>query len=62
MHITIEVKSVYGTMKCYPVCEQAKIFAQIAGTNTLTHTTLCKIERLGYEIVSIANADYSQAA
>ncbi len=60
--ITIEVKSVYGVMKIYPVCEKAKLFAEIAGSKTLTLGTVRKIERLGYAVISTANADYSQAA
>lgn len=60
--ITIEVKSVYGTLKIYPVCDRAKIFAEIAGSKTLTLGTVRKIERLGYQVISMANADYSQAA
>lgn len=50
MQIEIEVKKVYGESKVYPVCDKAKLFALIAGTTTLTHSTLCYVERLGYEI------------
>lgn len=56
MAITVEVRSVFGQTKVYPVCATAQAFAEIAGTATLTHRTLCQIERLGYEIISIANA------
>jgi hypothetical protein len=31
------------------VCEQAKLFARIAGTETLTSKTLALIAKLGYE-------------
>lgn len=58
MQITIEVRSVYGTTKVYPACEKAKTFAQIAGTKTLSHFTLCAIESLGYTIVSTANTNW----
>jgi hypothetical protein len=34
-----EIKKVYGEEKVYPVCEDAKTFAQIAGTKTLTLET-----------------------
>ena len=47
MEIIVKVKSVYGEEKVYPVCDKAKMFAKIAGTTTLTHATLCLIERLG---------------
>ena len=62
MTITVEVKSVYGQLKVYPVCSGAKLFAEIAGSKTLTHATLSKVEALGYEIISMANADYRKAA
>lgn len=60
--ITVEVRNVYGTLKCYPVCERARSFAKIAGTSILTRSVLREIERMGFEIVSLANADYRQAA
>jgi hypothetical protein len=48
--IEIELRDIYGETKAYPANEQAKIFAQLVGTKTLTHNTLCLIERLGFEI------------
>lgn len=51
--IEIEVRSVYGSLKVYPVNEQAKLLAQIAGTTTLTHATLCFAERMGFSIVEV---------
>lgn len=60
--ITVEVRSIYGEQKVYPMCPRSKLFAEIAGTKTLTHYTLCKVEALGYEIISIANADWRKAA
>lgn len=62
MEIIVEVKSVYGVNKVYPVCTNAQIFAQIAGSKTLTHSVLCKIERLGYTIVAGANANWKECA
>tara|TARA_R100000664_G_C2730491_1_gene121166 strand:- start:744 stop:995 length:252 start_codon:yes stop_codon:yes gene_type:complete len=49
--IVVEIRNVYGEDKVYPVCEHAKIFADIAGTKTLTEDTLDKIESLGYELI-----------
>ena len=46
--IKIEVRDVYGRQKIYPICENAKRFARIAGTTTLTFATLKLIEELGY--------------
>ena len=51
--IEIEVRNIYGESKVYPVCDKAKTFASIAGTTTLTHGTLCLVERLGYVIMNV---------
>jgi hypothetical protein len=48
--IEVEVKDVYGVTKYYPICEKAQLFADIAGTKTLTVETIKKIEALGYSI------------
>ena len=50
MRIIINIREVYGVPKAYPVCEQAKLFARIAGTETLTSKTLALIAKLGYEV------------
>jgi hypothetical protein len=50
MKIIITAKEVYGERKYYPVCEAAKLFAEIAGTKTLTKATLYKIKDLGYAV------------
>ena len=49
--LVIKIQNVFGVQKIYPVNEQAKLFAQIAGTKTLTNVTLAYAERLGYSIV-----------
>lgn len=49
--ITVRVDRVYGNPTVYPVCERAKLLAELAGTKTMTHGTLCLAERLGFEIV-----------
>jgi hypothetical protein len=56
LSITIEVRSVYGALQSYPVCEKADTFAAIAGTKTLTRAALHHIEALGYRIVNRAPA------
>jgi copper chaperone CopZ len=50
MKITIQIKNVYGKEAIYPICEKGKIFAEIAGTKTLTRQTIQQIKSLGYEI------------
>jgi hypothetical protein len=49
--IQIEIKRVYGNVVAYPLCAQAKIFASIAGTSTLTSANLKRIQALGYSFV-----------
>ena len=51
-NITIEVRDVYGQVKFYPTCDSAKLFADIAGTKTLTADALKKIEALGYVVTA----------
>jgi hypothetical protein len=50
MEITVRITSVYGAKTVYPVCETAKIFADIAGTKTLKPETINLIKKLGYTI------------
>jgi hypothetical protein len=49
--IIIKVQSLYGGYRIYPVCAQAKLLAEIAGTKTLTHGALARAERMGFQIV-----------
>ena len=51
LKITVRVKDVYGRRAFYPYCDKAVLFAQIAGTQTLTERVLRNIAELGYEIV-----------
>lgn len=62
MQIVVEVKSVYGEDKVYPVCDKAKLFAEMLGTKTLTHSALIYIERLGYEITQHTTLKFGRAA
>ncbi len=48
--ITVEIKNVYGKQTIYPICDNALVFASIAGTKTLTIDTISKIKALGYTI------------
>ena len=50
MEITVRATSNYGQRVVYPVCETARIFADIAGTKTLKPTTINSIKALGYKI------------
>jgi hypothetical protein len=50
MKITVRLDKNYGSWVVYPVCQQAQLFAAIAGTKTLKEKTLDQIIELGYEI------------
>lgn len=54
MKIQINIRNVYGNEQAYPVCDAAKVFADIAGSKTLTPGTLRNIQRLGYEVEIVA--------
>lgn len=51
MNITVEIREVYGQSKIYPVCDKAKIFANIAGTTTLLPRDIQRIQVLGFEVI-----------
>ena len=48
--ITVEFKSIYGVQAVYPACHQSRLFAEIAGTKTLTRAVIEKIKKLGYSV------------
>jgi len=50
MLVQIEIKTVYGEVKYYPVNDAAKTFAAIAGTKTLGTDNLKRIKSLGIAI------------
>ena len=48
--ILVEIKQVYGEEKIYPVCLDSQTFAKIAGTKTLTRSTIAYIKEMGYTV------------
>ena len=56
MDIFVEVKNVYGVQTVYPVCDQAKFFAALAGTKTLTSQAIKLIRQAGYNPVPVVPA------
>jgi len=48
--ITVKITSVFGNRTVYPICDNARLFALLAGTKTLTETTINYIKKLGYTI------------
>jgi hypothetical protein len=50
MSITVKLKSNYGQQAIYPVCDKAKLFAELSDKKTLTPATIELIKRLGYTV------------
>jgi hypothetical protein len=50
MHITVTLKDQYGVVVAHPICDNAKLFAKLAGTKTLTNHALATIAALGYTV------------
>lgn len=48
--VTVKIKTAYGVERIYPVCSYAKLFADIAGTDTLTIENIERIKKLGYTV------------
>lgn len=48
--ISVILKNVYGNELIYPNCTRSKLFANIAGTKTLSRYTIEKIKAMGYTI------------
>lgn len=48
--VIVDIRNNYGREAIYPANEAAKVFAEIAGTKTLTRDALKKIKALGYEV------------
>jgi len=52
MEIFVNVKNVYGKTLYYPDCEKSRIFAEIAGSKTLTIDVIEQIKRLGTKVTA----------
>ena len=48
--LQVEVRTVYGEQRFYPLCDRAKTFAEIAGTKTVSSLVLRQAEALGFEV------------
>lgn len=59
MKIVVRIKNVYGVTTVYPVCGNAKLFAEIAGTRSLTRKALDAIRALGVT-VEIEEHNYTE--
>ena len=50
LKILVEVRTVYGIKRTYPVCENAKRLAMLTGRKTLSKGDLTVIRELGIEV------------
>lgn len=48
--ITVRVSNVYGQQTIYPVCQTARLLADLAKQKTFTRRELALIEKLGYRV------------
>lgn len=50
MTIKVEIKSVYGQDRIYPVCDKAKMFTALTGNKTLSQIDIVQIKALGFDV------------
>ncbi len=48
--ITVTIKQVFGVDKIYPMDEESRFFARLAGTTTLTESAINTIKEYGYTV------------
>jgi len=53
MKIQVQVKSVFGVDKIYPVCDKAKHFAELTRKITLDEKDLALIIALGFDVEEV---------
>jgi hypothetical protein len=51
--VKVQIKSVFGNHLIYPANTEAQLFADIAGTKTLSQSDLQKIVKLGFVIEEV---------
>jgi len=51
--ILVKKKYIFGNEQFWPECDQAKLFAKMAGTKTLTLECLEIIKQLGYAVQQV---------
>ena len=50
MTILVRITNNFGNRAVYPVCANAKLLAELAGTKTFTDRAIDQIKALGYDI------------
>lgn len=51
LEITVKVVTQYGNRRVFPVCENAKLLAQVAGVATFSEQAIAAIKGLGYSVL-----------
>jgi len=46
--LLVEIEHHYGKRRVYPICEKARIFAELSHTSTITEDAVEMIKRLGF--------------
>ena len=52
MKLVVSKKNVYGVERVYPICNKAKLFANISGNKTLLPEVIELIKKLGYNLTT----------
>jgi hypothetical protein len=52
MNLVVSKKNVYGVERVYPVCNKARLFANISGNKTLLPEVIEMIKELGYNLTT----------
>lgn len=53
--VIVRRREVYGVAKFYPVNDNARMIAELAGTKTLTPAAMALAQRLGFSLVATAD-------
>jgi hypothetical protein len=57
MELKVIARNIYGELKYYPDNENAKMFAEIANTRTLSKPVLTRAAALGFDVTCRIEAD-----
>lgn len=60
--VEVEIRSVYGNVRIYPVNDAAKLLAKIAGTSTLSNEVIKYATELGFEVYQVPAYSLSEVA
>ena len=55
--LQVQIKTVWGVRKIYPICDKAKLFVQLVGQVTLTDRDVEMIKRLGFTFKVVRNEE-----